>query len=73
MSLELTKQEAEIAIQFLNRVDLKGAESEAMAMLRQKLRMILAAEEQPSQPSQPAQPEGAKVTDLVGLKGEDRA
>lgn len=38
--MSLTPKEAEIAIVFMNRVELKGSESEAHAMLKMKLGQI---------------------------------
>ena len=43
----LTPKEAEIAIQFLNRVDLKGSESEAHAFIKSKLMAIRDGRELP--------------------------
>ena len=44
---QLSSKEAEIAIQFLNRVDLKGSESEAHAFIKSKLMAIRDGRELP--------------------------
>ncbi len=51
MKAELTPKEAEINLAFLNRVDLKGSESEAHAFLKSKLMAIREGRELPDAPS----------------------
>jgi len=61
---QLTPQEAQGALQFLNRVDLKGAEAEAMAVIKMKIGQII---------NPPAEAVPGNVTDLQGLTGEGSA
>lgn len=53
MKAELTKEEASVAIQFLNRVELKGTESEAHALIKGKLMAIRDGRELPDLPEVP--------------------
>ena len=64
MKAELNRKEAEIAIMFLNRVDLKGSEAEPMAFLKSKLTAIRDDRELPDPPG---------VVDLDGAKGSGKA
>ncbi len=57
----LNPQEAGAVIQFLNRVDIKGSEAEAMAILKTKLGAIRDGRELPKPPG--------NVTELTGAKG----
>ena len=69
---QLTPQEAHNAIQFLNRVDLKGSEAEPMAMLKMKLGAILQESQKP-EPAQDSEGLADNVAELVGHKGEGAA
>ncbi len=60
----LTPKEAEIALAFLNRVDLKGTESEAHAIIKAKLMAIRDGRELPQLPG--------NVADLKGAKGRGK-
>lgn len=62
MKPEVTPTEADIIIKFLNRCDIKGAESDAHAMVKMKLSAIREGRELPDPPS-------AKVHELAGARG----
>ena len=49
---QLSPKEADIALQFLNRVDLKGSESEAHAFIKSKLMAIRDGRETPKNVSE---------------------
>lgn len=55
--MQLTPQETQAMLTFLNRVDLKGSEAESMAILKQKLRDNL-------------KPQAVDAGDLKDLEGE---
>ena len=55
--MQLTPQETQAMLTFLNRVDLKGSEAESMAILKQKLRDNL-------------KPQAVAPEDLKDLEGE---
>ena len=59
----LSPDEARATIQFLNRADIKGSESEAHAHIKFKLGLIMKGEPMP-------RPEN--VTDLEGVKGKGK-
>ena len=61
MKPTLTPKEAQINLTFLNRVDLKGAEAEAMAFLKSKLAAVAAEKRAPEK--------SENVTDFEGTKG----
>ncbi len=65
MKAELSPDEAKIALMFLNRVDLKGNESEMHAFLKSKLMAIRDKREVPDPP--------ANVTTLAGSEGSGEA
>ncbi len=58
----VTPAEADIIIKFLNRTDIKGAESDAHAMVKIKLGAIRDGRELPDPPT-------ADVTELKGVGG----
>lgn len=63
MANQLTPQEAKALLIFLNRVDLKGQESEVHAALKHKLTLIMQT---------PAEVKDKDLGAMEGMKGEHR-
>lgn len=51
MKIELSKEETQVTIAFLNRVNIQGSEALTLVLLRQKFEKALATPEAPAEPS----------------------